>query len=126
METTCFVVSCCTTSSDTPSAVYGVNNHHPITRFQPSNRPPLPKDDPDPEPMLIPINFSPEDAITCLENLMSLVHPAPNVLQQNESFFRASIRTVSKLFNLQLAHLRSNGHTALAGQHHQRSQQLLT
>lgn len=105
--------------------IYGVSQRRLTTRYQPANRPPLPKDDPNTEPMLIPINLSPDDAIAFLENLMSLVRPTPNVLQQNESFFRANIRTVSMLFNLQLAHLRTNGHAALAEQHHQRFQQLL-
>lgn len=104
---------------------YGVSNRHLTTRFHPSNRPPLPKDDPCTEPMLLPISFSPEDAITCLDNLMALVRPMPGFLLQNEEFFHASIQTVSMLFNLQLAQLRTNGHTALAEQQHQRFQQLL-
>lgn len=104
---------------------YGVSNRHLTTRFHPSNRPPLPKDDPCTEPMLLPISFSPEDAITCLDNLMALVRPMPGFLLQNEEFFHASIQTVSMLFNLQLAQLRTNGHAALAEQQHQRFQQLL-
>lgn len=104
---------------------YGVSNRRLTTHAQPSNLPPLPKDAPCTEPMLLPISFSPEDAITCLENLMALVSPTPEVLLQHEGFFHASIQTVSMLFNLQLAHLRTNGHDALAEQHHQHFQQLL-
>lgn len=105
---------------------YGVSNRRLTTHFQPANLPPSPKDDPCTEPILLPITVSSEDAITCLENLMALVRSTPEVLLQNEGFFHASIRTVSMLFNLQLAHLRTNGHDALAEQHHQRFQQLLS
>lgn len=104
---------------------YGVSNRRLTTRFQLSKRPPLPKDDPCTEPMLLPIIFTPEDAMTCLENLITLAHPTPEVLLQNEAFFRTSIQTVSMLFNLQIAHLRENNHGELADQYHHNFQQLL-
>ncbi len=105
--------------------VYGVTQRWLTTRYQSPKHPPLPENEPLPEPLLLPIRVTPEDAMAFLDDLMALALPNPSSLLQNDSFFRQSTKAVSMLYQLQLAQLQKNGQEELAKHRRQQFKQLL-
>ena len=105
--------------------VYGVSHYWLTTRYQSPKHPPLPHPESTPEPMLLPIAFTPEDAMAFLDCLMGLAFPKASDLLQHDSLLRQSIKSVAMLIKLQVAHLKQNGQIALAEQFNQQINALL-
>ena len=105
--------------------VYGVSQRWLTTRYQSPQHPQIADAEPLPQPIFLPMAITPADAMTFLDDLMSLVMPETRSRISHDSFFRQSIRTVSLLYQMQLSYLQRNGHEALASEHRQQFQQLL-
>lgn len=105
--------------------VYGVSHRWLTTRHQSPRHPPAQEAEPRPEPLLLPIAITPEDAMTILDDLMCLAQPDPRFLLQHDDFFRQSIKAVSMLHKLQLAQHEQNGKHELADHQHRQFHCLL-
>ena len=105
--------------------VYGVSRYWLTTRYQSPKHPPLPAPEPAPAPILLPIAFTPEDAISFLNCLMEFAVAEPGQRLQHSNIFRQSITAVSVLFKLQVAQMKQNGQVALAEQLNQHIKELL-
>ena len=60
-----------------------------------------------------------------MDSMMELALPNSSFLLQYESLFRTSMKTVSMLYQLHVAHLAQSGNHALAAHHRQQFKQLL-
>ena len=105
--------------------VFDVSRYWLTTRYQSPKHPPLPNPEPALEPVLLPIAFTPEDAMAFLECLMSLVMPDSRCLLQYDSLFHQSLTAISMLFNLQVAQMKQNGQVEQAERMNQRFRELL-
>ena len=105
--------------------VFDVSNRWLTTRYQSPKHPPLQAAEPLPEPLFLPIAITPEDALSVFDSLMELALPNSSFLLQYESLFRTSMKTVSMLYQLHVAHLAQSGNHALAAHHRQQFKQLL-
>lgn len=105
--------------------IYGVGDYWLTTRYQSPKHPPQEADGPAPEPLYLPVLITPEDAMTFLDDLMSLAFPTPRDLLQNTRYFRTRINGLSMLFQLHMTQLKTHGHTDLADQHYRQFRELL-